>query len=52
MSLSDVDGRCCRGKLHRRLAVDEDQAVQQPLKKRIDILLWHIAAKMILDLVK
>jgi hypothetical protein len=47
MSLSDVDGHCCRGKLHCRLAVNEDQAVQQPLKKVIGILLWLIAAKMI-----
>jgi len=30
--------------------VDEDRAVQQTLKKVIDILLWLIAAKMIFDL--
>jgi hypothetical protein len=52
MSLSDVDGHYCLGKLHRRLAVDEDQAVQQPLKKVIGILLRLIAAKMIFDLFK
>ena len=40
------------GGFHRRLAVDKDQAVQQPLKNVIGILLWPIAAKMILNLVK
>jgi len=49
MSLSDVDGRCCWRKLHRRLAEDEDQSIQQSLKKVIDILLWLVATKIMLN---